>query len=213
MIPNGFMPGSRVTLPPQANLFPLKVWQGQLTNGVDAVLISPNVWEDYGGDRSLLNTMMGNQASMMNSTLLDNTVQNEINTQTLGPLFLGPSANAPGSFVQSTATGAAQLAVGTSITPIISGSLIPPFWLLMNFNGPNKDRPIGLADGSSDPSPATIVPDATLVLTREIIEKKLGSGSWTVVSFDFKDTAHSLTGMFGADTKGEYTLFVQIERQ
>jgi len=213
VIPNGFIPGIRVTLPPQANLFPLKVWQGQLTNGVDAVLISPNVWEDYGGDRSLLNTMMGNQASMMNSTLLDNTVQNEINTQTLGPLFLGPSANAPGSFVQSTATGAAQLAVGTSITPIISGSLIPPFWLLMNFNGPNKDRPIGLADGSSDPSPATIVPDATLVLTREIIEKRLGNGSWTVVPFDFKDTAHSLTGMFGADTKGEYTLFVQIERQ
>ncbi len=150
---------------------------------------------------------------MMNSTLLDNTVQNEINIQTLGPLFLGPSANAPGSFLQSTVTGAAQFGVGIAITPIISGSLIPPFWLLMNFNGPNKDRPIGLADGSSDPSPATIVPDATLVLTREIIEKRLGNGSWTVVPFDFKDTAHSLTGMFGADTRGEYTLFVQIERQ
>ncbi len=37
VIPNGFMPGTRITLPPQANLFPLKVWQGQLTAGVDAV--------------------------------------------------------------------------------------------------------------------------------------------------------------------------------
>jgi hypothetical protein len=85
----------------------------------------------------------------------------------------------------------------------------------MNFTGPNKDRPIGLKDGSSDPNPATIFPNATLVLTREIIEKRLGTSDWAMVAFDFKDTAHSLTGNVipGGDTKGEYTLFIQIQRQ
>lgn len=44
----------------------------------------------------------------------------------------------------------------------------------------------------------------------EIIEKHLGSNGWMTMAIDFKDTSH---GISGGDHPGEYTMFLQIERQ
>jgi len=83
----------------------------------------------------------------------------------------------------------------------------------IELHGLAHDRPIGLTDGSSDPTSSTILPNATIVLTRELIEKRLGANNWTMLSIDFKDTAHGFTALPGSDRPGGYMMFIQIERQ
>ena len=200
-VPNGFMPGIKSTLPPQVNLFPMSLWQGTLSDGIDAVILSPSLWINY-GDNPLFSTWNQNEDSFTNSLLLDTNVQNQINTQTLGTLFLGPSENVLGS--------QAQAAVHDAATAVIDTILVIPF---IELHGPSHDRPIGLTDASSDPTSSTILPNATIVLTRELIEKRLGANNWTMLSIDFKDTAHGFTILPGSDRPGEYMMFIQIERQ
>jgi hypothetical protein len=79
--------------------------------------------------------------------------------------------------------------------------------------GPSHDRPIGVGPAAADLTSTTVLPNATLVLTREMIEKRLGSNAWTTTSFDFKDVPISFSSLPGADRPGEYTMFIQIERQ
>jgi hypothetical protein len=201
-VPTGFNPGLRDTLPPQVNLFPMTLWQGTLTDGVDALVISPSLWINY-GDNPLFSTWNQNENSFTSSLLLASSVQNQINTQALGMVFLGPSENVMGS--------AAQSVVHDATTAIIDTILVIPF---IELGGPSHDRPIGLTDANpSDPTSSTILPNATLVLTREMIEKRLGSNSWTILPIDFKDTAHGFTNLPGSDRPGEYQMFIQIERQ
>ena len=66
---------------------------------------------------------------------------------------------------------------------------------------------------SSDPSSPTVLPNATLVLTREMIEKRLGTNAWTTISFDFKDAPNVFSNLPGTDRPGEYQMFIQIEKQ
>ncbi len=205
LVPTGFMPGSRDAMPtPQVNnLLPLTLWEGTLTDGVDALVISPSLWINY-GDNPLFSTWNQNQDSFNNSILMDPRVQNQINNQTLGTIVLGPGANVSGSVAQATVHDAA--------TMILDTILVIPFVELQG--GPSHDRPVGLADANpSDPTSSTILPNTTLVLTREMIEKRLGSGSWMMMPIDLNDTAHSFTGLIGADRPGEYQMFIQIERQ
>ena len=200
-VPTGFMPTIKDTLPPQSNLFPMNVWQGTLTDGVDAVVISPSLWINY-GDRPIFANWNQNEDSFTNSLLLDSKVQNQINTQTLGALFLGASENVLGS--------QAQAAVGDVAQAIVDTLLVIPF---VDLKGLTHDRPLGLTSASSDPTSATILPNATLVLTREMIEKRLGSNAWTMTAFDFKDSSAGFGNLPGSDRPGEYTMFIQIERQ
>ena len=203
-VPTGFLPGIRDTQPtPQVNnLMPLTLYEGPLTDGVDALVISPSLWINY-GDNPLFTTWNQNQDSFTNSIFTDSHITNQINTQTLGTLVLGPGANVAGS--------EAQTVVHDAATAILDTILVVPFVELQG--GPSHDRPVGLADANpSDPTSSTILPNTTLVLTREMIEKRLGTGSWTLMQIDLKDTAHSFTGLIGADRPGDYMMFVQIER-
>jgi hypothetical protein len=208
-IPPGFVPGIQDSSFPQVNLFPLTVWQGPLTDGVDALVISPSVWENY-GDTPLFSTWIQNQTSFNNSLMLDSRVQNEISTQALGTVVLGSSENAPGSVTQASATNGANQAyiVATAFggPSSLGGGLIIEA-IISAFDHPTHDRPIGLVDANST---SVVFPNSAVVLTREIIEKRLGNNKWTIVAIDFKDTTQGLTG---GDHPGEYTMFVQIERQ
>jgi hypothetical protein len=197
-------------LPPQPNLFPMLVWQGTLTDGVDALVISPSLWISY-GDNSMFFTWNQNQQSLTNSILLDSKVQNQINTQTFGTLLLGASGNISGSAAQTVAGDATLTAVETSIQAAGLTFGIPVG--VFASTGPTHDRPIGVTGASSDPTSSTILPNATLVLTREMIEKRLGSNTWTTTSFDFRDSPASFSSLPGSDRPGEYTMFIQIERQ
>jgi hypothetical protein len=205
LVPTGFIPGTRDTLPtPQVNnVLPLTVWEGTLTDGVDALVISPSLWINY-GDNPMFSTWNQNQDSFTNSIFSDSRIQNQINTQTLGTLVLGSSQTVGGSFAQSFAGDTAQAVIDTV--------LVIPFVELQG--NPSHDRPVGVADASAtDPTSSMILPNTTLVLTREMIEKRLGGGSWMMMPLDFNDTAHGFTGLIGSDRPGEYQMFIQIERQ
>ncbi len=208
-VPPGFIVGPKDTLPPQPNLFPMVVWQGTLTDGVDALVISPSLWISY-GDNSMFFTWNQNQQSLTNSILLDSKVLNQINTQTFGTLLLGASENISGSAAQTAAGDATLTAVETSIQAAGLTFGIP---VGVFTGGPSHDRPIGVTGASSDPTSTTILPNATLVLTREMIEKRLGNNTWTTTSFDFRDSPLSFSSLPGADRPGEYQMFIQIERQ
>ncbi len=208
-VPPGFIVGPKDTLPPQPNLFPMVVWQGTLTDGVDALVISPSLWISY-GDNSMFFTWNQNEQSLTNSIFLDSKVQNQINTQTFGTLLLGASENVSGSAAQTAAGDATVTAVETSIQAAGLTFGIP---VGVFTGGPSHDRPIGVTGASSDPTSSTVLPNATLVLTREMIEKRLGSNTWTTTSFDFRDSPLSFSSLPGSDRPGEYQMFIQIERQ
>ena len=208
-VPPGFIVGPKDTLPPQPNLFPMVVWQGTLTDGIDALVISPSLWISY-GDNSMFFTWNQNEQSLTNSIFLDSKVQNRISTQTFGTLLLGASENISGSAAQTAAGDATLTAVETSIQAAGLTFGIP---VGVFTGGPSHDRPIGVSGASSDPTSSTILPNATLVLTREMIEKRLGSNTWTTTSFDFRDSPLSFSSLPGSDRPGEYQMFIQIERQ
>jgi hypothetical protein len=189
------------------------LWQGSLTDGADVVVISPSVWENY-GDRQLFSAWHQNEQSFNNSLLLDSNVQNQIKNNTLAVLFLGSSTNSPGSTVQGTAE---QLTNDANTGDIIQGAALGgPLGLSTGLivgaiiaaaSHPGIDRPFGLVDSNAT---TVVLPNATLVLTREIIEKRLGSNSWTFLTINFNDTTRGLTG---GDRPGAYTMFVEIDRQ
>jgi hypothetical protein len=201
-VPTGFLPGIRDTQPtPQVNnLLPLTLWEGPLTDGVDALVISPSLWINY-GDNPLFVTWNHNQDSFTNSIFTDGRVTNQISTQTLGPIVIGPAANVAGS--------ASQAVINDAATAVLDTILVIPF---VELQGPTHDRPVGLADAAVDITASTILPNTTLVLTREIIEKRLGAGSWTLMTIELNDTSHGFTGLIGADRPGHYQMFIQIER-
>jgi hypothetical protein len=205
LVPTDFRPGTRDTMPtPQVNnLLPLTLWEGTLTDGIDALVISPSLWINY-GDNPFFITWNQNEDSFTNSMFTDSRVQNQINTQTLGTIVLDSSQTVGGSAVQSVA--------GDYVQAIADTVLVIPFVELQG--NPSHDRPIGVADAkNSDPTSSMVLPNTTLVLTREMIEKRLGSGSWMMLPLDLKDTAHGFTHLAGSDQPGEYQMFIQIERQ
>ena len=65
-VPTGFIVGPKDTLPPQPNVFPMALWQGTLTNGVDALVISPSLWISY-GDNSMFFNWNQNEDPFTNS--------------------------------------------------------------------------------------------------------------------------------------------------
>jgi hypothetical protein len=210
-VPTGFIVGPKDTLPPQANVFPMAVWQGTLTDGIDALVISPSLWISY-GDNSMFFNWNQNEDSLTNSIFLDAKVQNEISTQTFATLFIGASQNVSNSSASSLAGAEAVIAVETSIQAAGLTFGIPVG--VFAITGPSHDRPIGVAAAKSgDPTSTTVLPNATLVLTREMIEKRLGSSAWTTMSFDFRDDPSSFSILPNTDRPGEYQMFIQIERQ
>jgi hypothetical protein len=44
IVPNGFVPGESIG-EPQSDRFPLLVWDGVLTDGIDGLLVVPSLWE------------------------------------------------------------------------------------------------------------------------------------------------------------------------
>ena len=108
-VPTGFIVGPKDTLPPQSNIFPMVLFQGTLTDGIDALVISPSLWISY-GDNSMFFNWNQNEDSLTNSIYLESHVQNQINTQTFGALSFGASENVSGSASQVQAGDATQIA-------------------------------------------------------------------------------------------------------
>jgi len=213
VIPPGFSASVQNTLPAQANLLPLLLWQGTLTDGADVVVISPSLWINY-GDRQLFSQWHQNEQSFNNSLLLDPAVQNQIQNSLFGTILVGSSTNSPGStvqnFVEQTVNDAntADIVQGAALGgPLGLSTGLIVSGIIAAASHPGIDRPFGLADSNLT---TVVLPNTTIVLTREIIEKRLGSNSWALLPVNLIDSTRGLTG---GDRPGSYLMFVQIERQ
>jgi hypothetical protein len=199
MIPDGALP--QRTLPPQVSQFPLLVWQGALTDGADALLISPSIWESDGNPQ-LFSGWVQSQTTLSNSIFLATKVQNEIGSKVFQPLTLGTGEGISGSLAQATAQTAVLAAFG-----------LPP--VLTLFSAP-QDRPIGL-QGTKDANgvDTALLPNTTVVLTREIIEQALrsssGGGQSALMTITFADNFAVLNGVL--DLPGTYLMVLEVERQ
>ncbi|HEY1270772.1 MAG TPA: hypothetical protein VGF08_02270, partial [Terriglobales bacterium] len=141
--------------------FPLKLWQGTLTDGSDVLILSPSVWESD-DDQSVLSVWGQTQNALGDSLWNKPEVQTQISQQIFSPLVLGNVNGVSGTL----ASAAASTISGAFGIPLLA---LPARAIL----GGGIDRPIGLIPNGVD---ATALPNVTIVLTREIIEKALGGG-------------------------------------
>jgi len=200
-IPDGANPFAKRTLPPQADQFPMQIWQGTLADNGDVLILSPSIWESD-GDMTVFNQWIQSQVSLTSSLFLTSKVQNQVTSQTFGTMVLGVSESVAGGIPQTVGASAA-----ISIVSATFG--LPPFEIL--FYGTGKDRPIGLNDGGSATSTQALLPNTTLVLTREIIENQALRNGQTFFTMPIQFTDKANFGMMDSD--GSYMMFLQIERQ
>ncbi len=141
--------------------FPLILWQGTLTDGSDVLILSPSIWESD-DDQSVLSVWGQTQNALGNSLWNKPEVQTQINQQIFSPLVLGNVSGVSGNL----ASAAASTIIGAFGIPLLA---LPARAIL----GGGIDRPIGLIPNGVD---ATALPNVTIVLTREIIERALAGG-------------------------------------
>ena len=143
------------SLPPSSVGFPLQVWEGTLTDGVDALVLSPTIWEqDVDTDpyadwlsemRRVTRTLWGRPE-----------IQGQVASGQFGQLLFGTTTLAAGEAWLELRTGLAF--TGFVLAPAAAATM------------PDEDRPIGLyQSGVND----RVLPNAMVVLTREIIEAGL----------------------------------------
>jgi len=144
----------------QEGIFPWRLWQGTLTDGVDAVIISPSVWESDSSPR-IFTQWVQNQNALTNSLFTRQQVLNQINGPRFGPFNLDPVAGAP---VRNQALEIALTFVSGTLSAVVQGTS----------TGDKFDRPIGLIPNGVG---SVALANPVVVLTREIIEAALKSPS------------------------------------
>ncbi|MFN0181480.1 MAG: hypothetical protein ACKVZ0_21940 [Gemmatimonadales bacterium] len=155
-IPNVADPADRVGAPSTV-AFPLKLWEGTLTDGQDALVISPSLWEEDGSNQSFL--IWNQQMEALNPQLMTRPeVQYQITNQRFAPFLFGSSGMNDG----------VRDAVEMVAKQLFS-------WMLVYEIGKNifevgADRPIGLHRSGLN---GEALPNTVIVLTREIIEASL----------------------------------------
>jgi hypothetical protein len=180
-------PSQRYGAPPGSDSFPFLIWQGPLTDGQDAVIIIPTLWE-FDGQFDGYNAWFQSEVLNLPRTWSDVAVQQALSANSLAVVAAsgwtttsnGPVMDSQGAIVTAFASmGMSLLAQG------------------------QYDRPIGLIrDGAS-----VALPHRALVLTREVLERAFlnkNPASATV--------AIPLIDAPGADLQGSYMLYIQVER-
>jgi hypothetical protein len=181
MIPNGPAVAAR-SQTPKDNAFPWRLWEGTLIDGVDALVITPSLWEQDGAvlgsstiteinqalqqqTQAFYNQWRQQQQTIDSSIFSDTLVQGQITGKRFGMIAAGAQAN-------SSNTAAASVFFNQVATMAAHG--IPLAALL----GSGADRPIGLVSTGFD---QTALPNRLVVLTREIIEAALAGPALGVI--------------------------------
>jgi hypothetical protein len=144
--------------------FPLRLWEGTLTDGVDALVISPTLWEEDNSNAAFLS--WAQQMNDVTPSLFQRPeVQDQIKRATFAPILFGSSV-IPG--IPDLAKAGGLIGAFTIIDP--TAVLLASTYMLGEkiFAG-DTDRPIGLFPSGVD----VALPNQLVVLTREVIEKSL----------------------------------------
>lgn len=155
-IPNVPDPTERVGAPSMI-AFPLKLWEGTLTDGQDALVISPSLWEADG--TNLAQTLWHQQMEAINNSLFARPeVQYQIANQRFAPFFYGSTG------INDGVREAIEL-VAHQLTTFMFFYTVGK-----DIHEPGPDRPIGLYRSGAT---GEALPNTMVVLTREIIEASL----------------------------------------
>lgn len=213
VFPNVVDPSKRYSAPTDQS-FPLLIWDGQLTDGLDAVILLPTLWE-YDGHADGYEKWFQSELAEAPRIYSDPSVKRAMAGTELA--LISP----PGELV-------------TSVGPGVSAEsafeiLISPPGLVALLSG-SYDRPIGVrATFQSVP----IVPRRAIVITREIIEAALKRNATGLASAVTPSSLLNVPGLvnnpnngglpygtlaiplFDApsdDLQGQYVLYIQVER-
>jgi hypothetical protein len=145
--------------PAQEVTFPLRLWTGTLTDGGDALIITPSLWEQDGSDAFYAKWAQFQQTLNL-SLLAKQGVQDQIAQKAFGSLIFGMSGN------DANAAGSSVARTIVDVVMMFGGGGVPLVGMLTT----SADRPLGLVQSGRD---QTALPNHTLVLTREIIEAAL----------------------------------------
>jgi hypothetical protein len=212
-VPNNATADRRVA-PQDNSLFPYKLWGGTLTDGAEALVISPSVWESD-GEPSFFYIWNQNQNTTSNSIFLDTKLQDLITSRKFATLTSGVTAG--------TAGGAGRVADDVILSTTLTMLGIPalPFFVR------GHDRPIGLVESGPDQN---ALPNTAVVLTREIIETALASPYATLATppapgiaipinkpgimvVTFADDSNNIGGNSTlGDARATYVMTLQVER-
>lgn len=158
MLPGPALLATR-SVPAQDVTFPLRLWEGTLTDDVDALVMSPSLWEQDVGD-SFYNQWLQFEKTINNSLFAKQGVQDQITQKQFGTVVFGMSGVDTNTSGQS--IGRMVLDAGM----MLGGAGVPILGLLTT----SADRPIGIVQNGRD---VTALPNHTVILTREIIEAAL----------------------------------------
>ena len=181
-VPNGLDPRATVGPQPLSEKLPLLVFEGGLSNGVEALLLAPSLWE-WDSDPKGFNTYANNWKTAGVGSLINSpAVQNQFGMTGLTPIV------APAN---TTMAEVANFFGGP-----VSGFLANLTYLMTTA----VDRPIGLNVYQSVGN----YQDRLLVITREKLES-LAVGSGVTVAIPLAEP-------FNNQLNGLYTVYVRVER-
>jgi hypothetical protein len=214
-------PSQRYGVAPTRSTFPFLIFAGELTDGHDAVIIEPTLWEADGSHDGYVK--WGNyEATTALQIWSDGGVQSAVSGTQLG--LISPSGSLETSFGPHFDAGQA---FGLALAPIIG-----PVMLL---NSGSYDRPIGSfingISGLRGVAAGPVLPRRAIVITREIVEAALTR----LATYNPATVAPSVFPIYGAppvvlpvpppgtiavqlfetpvdDLQGMYILYVKVER-
>jgi hypothetical protein len=146
--------------------FPLRLWEGTLTDGVDALVISPTLWEEDNSNQPY--QLWSQQMNDITPTLFSRPeIQDQLAKGGFMPILFGSSA-LPGTSGAGQAGGsAAAILDPTGVSEAIASFHVVEKIFLGDF-----DRPIGLIP-SGIANLDAVLPNQMVLLSREIIEAAL----------------------------------------
>lgn len=188
MFPQVADPSQRYGAALSSSSFPFLVWQGSLTEGQDAVIILPTMWESDGNTAGFSDWFQ-NGVTSAPRIWADVAVQQAITAPKLALVSL------TGNIV----TTAGPTSGGAAIAMFLTGGAS------LLFTG-SWDRPIGLQRSG----PVPVLPRRAIVLTREMIESAFATSAGGGTPPGRLDI--QLVDAPGPDLQGSYVLYIQVER-
>jgi hypothetical protein len=202
-----------------SDTFPLKIWEGQLTNGQDAVIVLPTLWE-WDGNQDGYAKWFALEVEHVAQIWGDQGVQAAVNGTQLAVI------TPPGTIETSFGT---HISAGQAVLFALSAVGLFP---AVGFTGNSYDRPIGAGmngPGSITGIAAPVLPRRAIVLTREIVESTLAKlSTWvqpapTLIAIPGANPVFLPVpppGTIGVqlfeapldDLQGMYLMYIQVER-
>lgn len=185
VVPMEFDPRGSALPVPSNYQFPLLVFEGGLSDGVEALLIAPSLWESDRIPVTFDNYEANWRSGGVGKVLASPAVVNQLTSPTLASAVL---PNDPGYQIAS------------SLTTVFTGGLIGSYGFAGLLFQAQVDRPIGLAPGQQ----AANYQDRVVVVTREKLTS-LAPGAGMTIAVPFWEPYNNFLN-------GVYTAYVRVER-